>query len=104
MKRWFLILLLIPVLLFSESSVSNDCTYKGRKLYGRIMLVSSNPDLRVRSVNSIPDLRVQTVTTVPNRCGEWQMVTSNPDLRVQIDPSFGEFTIQFVESFPGVGP
>ncbi len=72
MKRWFLILLLIPVLLFSESSVSNDCTYKGRKLYGRILLVSSSPDLRVRSVNSIPDLRVQTVTTVPSRCGEWQ--------------------------------
>ncbi|EKR65797.1 MULTISPECIES: hypothetical protein [Leptospira] len=104
MKRFILILLLIPVLLFSESSVSNDCMFQGKKLYGRIMLVSSNPDLRVRSVNTIPDLRVQAVTTVPNRCGEWQMVTSNPDLRIQIDPSFGEFTIQFVESFPGVGP
>ncbi|MDI7166577.1 hypothetical protein QMN02_16135 [Leptospira santarosai] len=50
MKGWFLILLLIPTLLFSESSVSDDCTFKDRKSYGRIILVSS---IRIFAFKSI---------------------------------------------------
>ncbi|EMP03434.1 hypothetical protein LEP1GSC171_1292 [Leptospira santarosai str. HAI1380] len=50
MEGWFLILLLIPTLLFSESSVSDDCTFKGRKSYGRIILVSS---IRIFAFKSI---------------------------------------------------
>ncbi|EMO21103.1 hypothetical protein LEP1GSC168_0443 [Leptospira santarosai str. HAI134] len=46
MKGWFLILLLIPTLLFSESSVSDDCTFKGRKSYGRIILVPQSGSSR----------------------------------------------------------
>ncbi|EKT85210.1 hypothetical protein LSS_18778 [Leptospira santarosai serovar Shermani str. LT 821] len=50
MKGWFLILLLIPTLLFSESSVSDDCTFKGRKSYGRIILVPQSGSSRSKSL------------------------------------------------------
>ncbi|WP_032917965.1 hypothetical protein [Leptospira santarosai] len=50
MKGWFLILLLIPTLLFSESSVSDDCTFKGRKSYGRIILVPQSGSSRSKSI------------------------------------------------------
>lgn len=103
MYKLFLILLLIPNLAYSESAVS-DCTFRGKKLFGRIQFVSSMPDIRVRSVSSASDLRVQTVTHVPSQCGEWQIVKSFPDIRVQIDANATDFTIQFVDSFPGVGP
>ena len=53
---------------------SDDCHLRGHRLYGRVQIVDSFPDLKVQIVNSFPDLKVKTVDHNPTRCGEWQMV------------------------------
>lgn len=84
-------------------SISNHCERDGKKLYGKVKVVTSFPDYKVKVVNSFPDLKVKTVSSFPDDCGEWQMVESFPDFTVQFVESFPDFTIQFVESFPGLG-
>jgi catabolite regulation protein CreA len=34
--------------------VGSDCTYKGKKLYGKIQIVNSFPDIKIRYVTSFP--------------------------------------------------
>ncbi len=81
--------------------VDGNCTYAGKKLYGRIQVVSAFPDVKVQVVSSFPDLKVKTVENFPTKCGMWQMVESFPDTKVQFVNSFPDVKIQFVESFPG---
>jgi len=80
---------------------TSTCTYKGIKLYGKVQVVSSFPDLKVQVVSSFPDLKVQIVGSFPDRCGKWQMVDSFPDFKIQFVTSFPDLKIQFVSSFPG---
>jgi hypothetical protein len=83
------------------SPVSADCTAKGHRLYGRVQVVNSFPDIKVKVVDAFPDLRVRTVTTRASRCGEWQLVTSFPDLRVQFVDAFPDVRVSIVGAFPG---
>ena len=78
------------------------CSFKGKKLYGKIQVVTSFPDVKVQVVTSFPDLKVQNVTSFPDKCGKWQVVTSFPDTKIQFVTSFPDVKIQYVESFPGV--
>ena len=82
--------------------VGKDCTFKGKKLWGKVQFVQSFPDLKIQVVDSFPDLKVQQVTSFPDACGKWQAVTSFPDLKIQIVTSFPDIKIQYVTSFPGV--
>ncbi|WP_306590252.1 hypothetical protein [Geothrix sp. 21YS21S-4] len=81
---------------------ANACTWKGRKLSGRIQWVTSFPDLRIRVVRAFPNLRVRLVKGEPRRCGEWKVVTSHPDLRVQVVGAFPDLDVAFVDRFPGL--
>jgi hypothetical protein len=81
---------------------SGDCSYKGFKLYGKVQVVNSFPDIKVQIVSSFPDLKVQTVNSFPDSCGKWQIVTSFPDFKIQYVTSFPDIKIEFVNSFPGV--
>ena len=103
MKKIFIFcLIFIPtIFLFAGGISKSDCTYKGKKLYGKIKLVTSFPDIKVQVVSSFPDLKVQKVTSFPNSCGKWQIVESFPDLKVQIVNSFPDVKIKYVSSFPG---
>lgn len=96
------IFLFIQPLLASDKIVSNNCTFKGHNLYGKIQFVNSFPDLKVQIVNSFPDIQVQMVNSFPSKCGQWQAVNSFPDLKVQIVNSFPDIKIQYVNSFPGI--
>jgi len=78
------------------------CAFAGKRLYGKIQVVQSFPDVKVQVVESFPDLKVQRVTASPDRCGQWQLVTAFPDTRVQFVTSFPDVKIQYVESFPGM--
>ena len=78
------------------------CTYKGKKLYGKIQLVTSFPDVKVQEVSSFPDLKVEKVGAFPDKCGKWQIVTSFPDTKVQLVTSFPDVKVQYVTSFPGI--
>ena len=80
----------------------DSCTFKGKKLYGKIQIVTSFPDVKVQEVTSFPDVKVQKVTSFPDKCGKWQIVTSFPDTKVQIVSSFADVKVQYVNSFPGV--
>ena len=81
--------------------VAKDCSFQGKKLYGKVQIVESFPDLKVKVVQSFPDLKVQWVNNFPDKCGKWQAVESFPDLKIQFVQSFPDLKIQFVESFPG---
>src|SRR5690606_18162939 len=53
-------------------NVSDDCTFNGIKLAGKVKVVDSFPDVRVKAVSSVPDLKVKTVSSFADECGEWQ--------------------------------
>ncbi len=86
----------------SDKKVGADCTYKGFKLYGKVKIVSSFPDLKIQTVQSFPDLKVKHVEHFPDSCGKWQFVENFPDLKVQYVDAFPDLKIQFVENFPGL--
>lgn len=79
-----------------------SCTFKGKKLYGKIQVVESFPDVKVQVVTSFPDVKVERVNSFPDKCGKWQMVTSFPDTKVQFVTSFPDVKVQYVTSFPGL--
>jgi hypothetical protein len=83
-------------------SIGTDCTFRGKKLYGKVKVVDSFPDIRVKAVSSFPDLKVKKVTSFANSCGEWQMVDSFPDVKIQFVDSFPDIEIAWVDSFPGL--
>ncbi len=85
----------------SAGKVDGSCSYKGKRLYGKVKVVDSFPDLKVQVVRSFPDLKVKKETSFPNSCGKWQFVDSFPDLKVQFVDSFPDIKIQYVDSFPG---
>ncbi len=87
---------------FAADIDKSACTFKGKKLYGKIQLVTSFPDVKVQEVNSFPDLKVQKVTSFPDKCGKWQIVTSFPDTKVQLVKSSPDVKVQYVSSFPGM--
>ena len=100
--------MLIPMAIgVALPAMANDidkkaCTYKGKKLYGKIQIVTSFPDIKVQEVTSFPDVKVEKVNSFPDKCGKWQIVTSFPDTKVQIVKSFPDVKVQYVNSFPGV--
>jgi hypothetical protein len=98
----FLLLGLIFIFPILPNPVSKNCMYKGKKLSGRIELVDTFPDIRVRVVKSNPHLRVQKMKANTARCGEWEIVKFPPSLRVMIDQVHGEIDIQYVNFSPGV--
>lgn len=102
------IAILASALLLGAASASagpidnENCTFKGRKLYGKVQFVDSFPDIKVQIVQSFPDLKVESVESFPDACGKWQKVTSFPDFKVQIVDSFPDIKIEYVKAFPGV--
>lgn len=83
-------------------AVDSNCSFNGIALKGKVQIVDSFPDFKVKKVSSFPDLQVQWVSAFPSDCGQWQQVNSFPDFKIQFVNSFPDFTIQEVSSFPGV--
>lgn len=81
--------------------VDGQCRFKGKRLYGKVQVVKSFPDLKVQVVKDFPDLKVQKVKSFPDKCGKWQFVDSFPDLKIQFVDSFPDLKIKYVDSFPG---
>ena len=82
--------------------ITDDCTWNGLKLYGKIKFVESFPDIKIKFVESFPDIKVKFVESFPDKCGQWKVVESFPDLRVQVVESFPDIKVKIVESFPGL--
>ncbi len=84
------------------SAVSKEGYYKDIKLWGKVKIVESFPDIKVQIVTSFPDLYVKPVSSFPDAPGKWQFVESFEDFKIKFVTSFPDIKIQFVESFPGV--
>ena len=83
------------------AQISSDGYFNGIRLWGKVRVVNSFPDIKVQVVDSFPDLRVQKVTSFPDELGKWQFVTSGEDFTIQFVDAFADITIQFVDAFPG---
>lgn len=86
----------------NSSVIQSSCTYKNKKLYGKIQFVKSHPDIKIQYVDANADIDVQMVKSMPNSCGKWQEVKSQPDLKVQIVNSFPDIKVRLVKSKPGM--
>ncbi len=87
--------------LIRELLSTGDCSFEGIKLYGKVEIVTSFPDIKIQYVDAFPDIRVQFVTAFPDECGKWQKVTSFPDFKVQIVDAFPDIKVKIVDAFPG---
>jgi len=85
-----------------EKIDTENCSWNGYPLYGKIKFVESFPDIKIQIVNSFPDIKVKLVESFPDDCGKWKIVESFPDVKVKVVESFPDIKVQFVESFPGV--
>ena len=114
MKRLLLLLLIVlfgsllyaaePDSVFVNSTTPIDketCTCKGKRLCGKVKIVTDIADFDIQMVDAFSDFDVKVVPCAMN-CGEWQFVDSAPDFTVRFVDAFPDFTIRFVEAFPGV--
>ena len=104
MKKIFILLfaVILTSAACSAKRISNDCTFNGKSLYGKVQVVNSFPDFKVKIVDSFEDLKVKNVTSFPNSCGRWQFTNSFPDFKIQFVTSFEDFSIKYVDSFEGI--
>ena len=91
-----------PVVAAAGGKVGGDCSFKGKKLYGKIKIVDAFPDLKVQIVDAFPDLKVQVVDAFPDKCGKWKMVDAFPDVKIQMVTAFPDVKIKYVNAFPGL--
>lgn len=103
MKRYLLVALwLVPTFPLFTGTIKSDCTFSGKKLYGKIQIVENFPDIKVQVVKYFPDLKVKMVENFADNCGLWQKVTSFPDLKIKFVDYFPDIKIQYVDNFPGL--
>lgn len=97
MKTFFLLVIFIVVGFGCSSQDINPytCTYKGKKLYGKVKIVNSNADFIVKIVNSNEDISILQTSGNPNDCGEWKFVEYSEDFKIQIVTSGEDFTIRY---------
>lgn len=76
---------------FAAGPINADGYFKNIRLAGKVRVVDSFPDLKVKAVSAFPD-----------DIGEWQFVDYGEDFTIQFVDSFPDIRIQFVDSFPGV--
>ena len=86
----------------AAAQISSDGYFNGIRLWGRVRVVNSFPDLKVQIVDSFPDLKVKRVSAFPSKIGEWQFVTSGEDFTIQFVDVFPDIRIKFVDAFPGL--
>jgi hypothetical protein len=91
-----------PDLVADCGRIKCDCTFKGKRLYGKYAVVTSFPDFKVKEVSVFEDLKVEKVTVFPDSCGEWQRDDNFPDFKIQIVDVFEDFSIRYVNVFPGL--
>jgi hypothetical protein len=85
----------------TERNRIEDCKFRGKKLYGKVRVVTAFADFRVREVRAFEDLKVQKVTAFPDACGKWEFVTAHEDFTVEFVTAHEDFTVRYVTDFPG---
>jgi len=72
LEIYLIALFVLVVSIFASFPVlgANDinrqtCTFKDHKLYGKVQIVESFPDMKIKMTSSFPDLQVQLVDSFP---------------------------------------
>jgi hypothetical protein len=78
------------------------CTFKGKELYGKVLIVENYADIRVELVNYDADLEVDTAESYPSQCGEWKFVKDHADFKIQFVTYGGDIKIHYVNYNPGI--
>lgn len=86
----------------ASAAISSDGYFNGIRLWGKVRVVTSFPDIKVQVVDAFPDLKVQRVSSFPDALGKWQFVTAGEDFTIQYVDSFPDIKIKFVSAFPGL--
>ncbi len=94
-----------PETVYDKITIDKDaCTItkngKTFKLYGKVKIVESFPDLKVQVVTSFPDIKVK-IDSWADDCGEFKVTDSWPDYTIQIVTSFPDLKVEMVENWPG---
>ena len=92
-----LIFSILLVFLFTSSSPIQNCKCKNIVLFGRVKVVESHADFRVKIVTSLPDLEVKKVDYNPHKCGQWRFVENHPDFTVKLVDFNEDFKIRIAE-------
>ena len=71
------------------------CTFNGKKLYGKVKVVNSGEDLKVRIVGSSEDISIIKTERDPAKCGEWKFVESSEDFKVRFVTSGEDIKIRY---------
>lgn len=112
LRRWGLVAVVVAVGAGTHAEVSahgtggivdkGTCSFRGKKLYGKIQIVSEHADVTVQEVGSFPDLKMKQVPAFPDRCGLWQLVENGADTKVQFVSAFPDVRIQRVVAYAGL--
>jgi hypothetical protein len=112
LRRWGLALAVVAVGAGTHAEVSarstsgivdkGTCSFRGKKLYGKIQIVSEHADVTVQEVGAFPDLKMKQVSAYADRCGMWQLVDTGADTKIQFVSAFPDVRIQRVIAFPGL--
>jgi hypothetical protein len=71
------------------------CTFNGKKLYGKVKVVNSGEDFKVRIVENSEDISIIKTERDPCKCGEWKFVDYSEDLKVRFVTSGEDFKIRY---------
>ena len=112
LRRWVLATAIVAVGAGTHAEVAarstggivdkGTCSFRGKKLYGKIQIVSEHADVTVQEVGSFPDLKMKQVPAFPDRCGLWQLVETGGDTKIQFVSAFPDVRIQRVAAYPGL--
>jgi hypothetical protein len=73
------------------------CTFNGKKLYGKVKVVNSNEDFKVRIVENSEDISIISTDKDPSKCGEWKFVDYSEDFKVRFVTSGEDFKIRYAK-------
>jgi hypothetical protein len=104
MKKVLFVLMMLPLTVAAWAPAApvtkENCTCKGKKLWGKVKFVDAFEDIKVSVVDAFPDYKVRIVDAHPDRCGLWEIVTDFPDLRVRLVDDFPDLRVQYVDYYP----
>ena len=102
MKQIIILLFLIYGTTNFANPVQKDCTYKGKKLFGKVRIVQYGEDFTVRAVTYSEDFKIQHVSYSQTECGKWQFAEYGEDFKIRFVEYSEDFKVKFVEYSPGL--
>jgi hypothetical protein len=101
------IILLFMFILYNSNCFSQDinpytCTFNGKKLYGKVKVVNSGEDFKVRIVENSEDISIISTDKDPSKCGQWKFVEYSEDFKVRFVTNGEDFKIRYTTGEPKI--